>query len=203
MLHMDFTFFNVESIRGFTSTFVAILSATPYPFGLPSRSKRPPIDILTFIFNTLRNQDKKAAFVRVDEYGALAIYFEFIKTCHNINNIVQTIGGDASSINGKSESSNNTLDNITRSLLLNSSHKKELWCFPYQYSIWISRQTDNILCGDVPYFLWHVTIPPYKPIKIWGVGVYIINERATIKNLDDRSHRGYFVGYAATTVFIL
>ena len=33
--------------------------------------------------------------------------------------------------------------------------------------------------------------------------VYIINVRATIKKFDDRSHRGYFMGYAATTGFIL
>ena len=30
MLQMDFSFFNVESIRGFTSTFVAILYVTEY-----------------------------------------------------------------------------------------------------------------------------------------------------------------------------
>ena len=45
--------------------------------------------------------------------------------------------------------------------------------------------------------------PSYKHIKIWGVRVYIINERATKKKLDDRSHRGYFMGYAATTGVIL
>ena len=33
--------------------------------------------------------------------------------------------------------------------------------------------------------------------------VYIINGRATRKKLDDRSHRGYFMGYAATTRVIL
>ena len=33
--------------------------------------------------------------------------------------------------------------------------------------------------------------------------VYIINGRATRKKLDDRSHRGYFMGYAATTGVIL
>ena len=54
-----------------------------------------------------------------------------------MNIIVQTKGVDASSINGKSESPIKILDNITRALLLNSSHKKELWCFAYQYSIWI------------------------------------------------------------------
>ena len=75
-----------------------------------------------------------------------------MRTCHNMNIIVQTTCGDASSINGKSESPNKTLANITRALFLNSSHKKELWCFAYQFAIWISRRNENRLCGDVPYF---------------------------------------------------
>ena len=47
-----------------------------------------------------------------------------MRTCHNINIIVQTTGGGASSINGKSGSLNKTLANIMRALLLNPSHKK-------------------------------------------------------------------------------
>ena len=149
MLQMDFAFFNVERIRGFTSTFVAICSATSHPFGFPSRSKRPPLDILKFIVTILRNQDKKVAFIKVDEDGALSISSEFVKTCHIVNIIAQTTGGYASSIYGKSESTNKTLANITVALLLNSSHRKELWCFPYQYAIWLFRQTDNIFRDDV------------------------------------------------------
>ena len=57
--------------------------------------------------------------------------------------------------------------------------------------------------GDVTYFLWHGIRPSYKNIKIWGVRVYIINGRATRKKLDDRSHRGYFMGYADTTGIML
>ena len=72
MLQMDFSLFNVEIIRGFTSTFVTICSATSHPFGLPSRRKRPRLDILKLLVTTLINQDKKVAFIRVDEYGALA-----------------------------------------------------------------------------------------------------------------------------------
>ena len=41
-----------------------------------------------------------------------------------MNIIVQTTGGDASSLHGNSKSSNKTLANITRALLLKSSHKK-------------------------------------------------------------------------------
>ena len=124
MLQMDFAFFNVESIHGFTSTFVAVCSATSYPFGFPSRSKRPPLDILKSLIATLRNQDKKVTFIQVDEDGALARSSEFMKTCHNMNIIVQTAGGYASSLNDKSEIPNKKIANITRDLLLKSSHKK-------------------------------------------------------------------------------
>ena len=78
-----------------------------------------------------------------------------MKTCHDMNILVQNTGGDASSLNGKSESPNKTLSNTTRALLLNTSHKKELWCFAYKYSICIYFRTDNRLRGDVPSFLWH------------------------------------------------
>ena len=50
-----------------------------------------------------------------------------MKTCHDMNIIVRTTGGDASSINGKILNPTKTLANITRDILLNSSHKKELW----------------------------------------------------------------------------
>ena len=135
MLQMDFAFFDVESIREFTLTFVAMCSDTSYPFGFPSRSKRPSLNILIFIVTTLRNQDKKVAFIQFDEYEALTRSSEFMTTCHNINITVQTTGGDASSLNGEGEIPNITLANITRALLLNSSHRREMFCFTYQYAI--------------------------------------------------------------------
>ena len=111
--------------------------------------------------------------------------------------IFQTTVVDSSSLNDKSEIPNKTLANIMGALIINSSHKKELWCFAYQYDIWISCQTENRLCGDVPYFLWNGTRPLYKHIKIWGLRVYIINGHVTRKKMDDISHIGYFMAYAA------
>ena len=124
MLQMDFSFFNAESIRVFTSTFLGICSSTSYPFGFTSRIKRTPLEILKFLVTTLNNQYNKFAFILVDEYGALEKYYEFMNTCHDMNIIVQNIGVDLYSINGKNEINNNKLDHITRALLLNSSHKK-------------------------------------------------------------------------------
>ena len=88
MLQMDFAFFNVESIHGFTSNFVATCSATSQSFGFLSISKRPPLGILKFLVAKLRNQDNKVTFIRVDEYGALARSSEFMKTSNNMNIIV-------------------------------------------------------------------------------------------------------------------
>ena len=59
MIQMDLSFFNVESIRGFTSKFVAICSATSYHFGFPHRRKFPYIDIIKLIVTKLSNKDKK------------------------------------------------------------------------------------------------------------------------------------------------
>ena len=193
----------LKNICGFTSAFMDICSTTSQPFGFTYRSKRPTLDILKFLFTTLSNQDNKFVFIRVDEDGSLARSSWFMKTCHTMNIIVQTKDGYESSLNSKSESPNKILDNIKISLLLYSSHKKEPWCFAYQYAIWISRRTDNSLRVGVPYLLWHGTRPSYKHIKIWGVRFYITNGRVTIKNLDDRSHWGYFMGDAATTGVIL
>ena len=63
----------------------------------------------------------------MDEYGALARSSEFMRTCYNMNIIVQTTGEYSSSLNGKRKIPDKTPDNITRSLLMNSIHKKELW----------------------------------------------------------------------------
>ena len=81
----------------------------------------------------------------------------------------------------------------------NQITRKTIWCFPCQYAIWLYRQNENILRSGVTYLLWHGR----RHIKIWGVIVYIINECATIKKLYDRSHRGYFMWYAAPTGVIL
>ena len=134
----------------------------------------------------MSNHDNKVAFIRVDEDGAPARSYEFMKTFYNMNIIVQTTGGYSSSLNGKVKIPNKTCSNITRDILLKSSHNKEVWCFAYQYAICISRQTDNRLRGDILFFLWHGRRPSYKHIKIWGLRVYIINGCVTRNKIDDR-----------------
>ena len=53
-----------------------------------------------------------------------------MKTCNNMNIIVQTTGGDASSLNVNSESPNNTLDNNTRYIIMNQVTRKKFGDLP-------------------------------------------------------------------------
>ena len=193
MLHICFAFFKCWIHPCIYVAFFDVCPATSYTFGFPSRIKRPPIEILKLLVTTFSNQDNKAAYIWVDEDGSLARSSKFMSTFHNKNIIVQTTGGHASSPNGKSKSLNKTLSNITRALLLNSSHNKYLWCCAYQYAICSLFQTENRLRGGVPYFFWHGSIPSYKHIKIWGLRLYIIELHVTIKKLYYRSHPGYFM----------
>ena len=62
IIQMDFAYFNVEIIHGFNSNFVAICSATSYPFGFPPRRELPPLGILKFLVTTLINQYNKVSF---------------------------------------------------------------------------------------------------------------------------------------------
>ena len=99
------------------------------PLCILTQKQRPTLDILKSPVTILRNQDKKVTFIRVDEDGELARSSEFMKKCHNINIIVQTIYEYASSLNDKSEIPNKTLDNITRDRLLKSIHNKKMVIF--------------------------------------------------------------------------
>ena len=103
---------------------MAIRFATSHPFVFTPRNKILSLDILKFLVTTLRNNDRKFAFIRVDEYGSLEKPSELMKTFHNMDIIVQTKGGYASSLNGKIEIPHKTLANTTRSFPLKSINKK-------------------------------------------------------------------------------
>ena len=115
--------------------------------------------------------------------------------------LVHTTGGNTSYINGKIESSNNTLEKITRDIFTHYIYNKELWCLDFQYAVYIERITNNKLHGDVPYSLWYGAIPHYKNMKILGVQDYIINDRVTSNKSYHRPNIA--VGYVATTVVLL
>ena len=98
-LYIDFAFMSIPSARGFSSYLSATDHTTGYPFGFPSRNKRPPLDLIRFLVLTLQRLGKAVNFVRVDEGGELARCSEINKLLINMQVVVHTTGGRASQLN--------------------------------------------------------------------------------------------------------
>jgi len=63
MLQVDFAFMNQRSIRGFGSYLSCICVSTKYSFRFCSRAKRAPKELIRWILNTLKVQNKITNFI--------------------------------------------------------------------------------------------------------------------------------------------
>ena len=71
LINMDFYFYNVTSIHGFTSMITVVYANTRMLWVFLTAPKRAPARITRFILTKLRNEKYPLKYVRVDEYGAL------------------------------------------------------------------------------------------------------------------------------------
>ena len=72
LVHMEFAFYNVTSIRGFTFMIIVVCANTRILWAFPTASKRAPLRIIHFILTTLLNKQNPCKRVRVDGDSALA-----------------------------------------------------------------------------------------------------------------------------------
>ena len=54
--HIDYCFFNISSIQGFTAALIIVKATSRYLWIFPSRSKQAPIDLCLYFFNQLQRQ---------------------------------------------------------------------------------------------------------------------------------------------------
>ena len=82
MIQMDYDFFDVESIYGFTTKLTSVCSIKSYLIDFPTRSKLPPLEVILFIFIIIQKQKNKVADIRLYEYIAHDNLTEFMNTRH-------------------------------------------------------------------------------------------------------------------------
>ena len=106
MLHIDFTFYEIVSIRGFTCVFIIVDAKTRRVWAFCTSSKRPPIHIMRFFLQQLKNIHRPTQFIRCDEGGEVIRCEDFnAMLLKEFNIVMQTTGGYSSWINGKVEPS--------------------------------------------------------------------------------------------------
>ena len=71
LVHMDFVFYNITYIRGFTSMLIVVCAKTIMLWVFPTASKKLHVRIICFILKTLINEQYPCKHVRVDEDSSL------------------------------------------------------------------------------------------------------------------------------------
>ena len=211
-LHVDFSFFTVVSIRGFSSALDVTCASTSYPFGFPTKSKSPPIEILRWLIGSLRSMGHVVNFIRVDEGGELANSSSFAEFVFKCDCVMESTGAGNSTNNGKVERQNRTKADMTRAglstlhLLIKDDLPDELpvekfWCLAYQHANFIKRRMYHRLRKSTPHFLVSQKKPSARELVPLGAYMTIVhpNKNLLPKLSLERATRAYFMGYANHT----
>ena len=125
---MEFAFYNVTSIRGFTSMLTVVFAKTRMLWIFPTASKIEPVLIIRFILTTLLNEKYPCKHVIVDEDSDFTNSTDVTHLLVDEFKIsIETTGGDASRINGKNERHNISIHIMIREGLLDSNQHGNKW----------------------------------------------------------------------------
>ena len=100
------------------------------------------------------------------------------------------------SMTGIAELQNQTLQDMVRSMMDESSLHIRLWGEALKTAIYLLKRVPTKATIKIPYELWTGRKPSLKHLHIWGcsaqAGLYVLKAR----KLDSRTIRCYFVGYS-------
>ena len=102
LIHMDFAFYNVNSIHGFTSIITVVYSRTRMLWVFSTTYKQSHVCIIRSILTTPNNEQHPLKHVIFDEDGASenSTYVTNLLV-EELKIPMETTGGDASCINGE------------------------------------------------------------------------------------------------------
>jgi hypothetical protein len=190
LFHIDFTFFDKVSIRGFTSAIRFVEKTTRRKWSFPGRNKRPPLAILRYFVNHMRALGYSMAFIRVNEAGEIARSEAVMRLCYEeLNIVVQTTGGYNSTNNGPVESPNRPDKRMIRMMLMTANLPSTFWCFSLQYCDYIANNSLHSYTKRVPCHHMCGTagiLPPAK-MPIFGSKMSIIKQLKSLRALSART----------------
>jgi hypothetical protein len=155
LLHIDFSFWNVTSIHGFTSLLSINDGKDRMLWNFPTASKRVHLEILDYFFGALSKENILVLGIRVDEDGALANNTEFSEFLFARSITLESTSGYASFLNGKIERPHRTIANMVQAMLLNSGLTSNLWCYAAETAADIYRYTYHSSIDTTPYEAWY------------------------------------------------
>jgi len=97
--------------------------------------------------------------------------------------------------NDVSERRNQTLMDMVRSMLSNSSLPVSLWMYALKTTMYLLNRVPSKAVQKTPFELWTGRKPSLRHLHVWGCQAEIRIYNPHEKKLDARAISGYFIGY--------
>ena len=129
LLHLDFSFCDTESIRGFASVLDAVRVSSSFPRAFLVRSKQSLILIMLQLINYNKTESHPVYRIRVDKDGTLVHSSEFLRLMVKSGIAIETTTRHKSTSNIIVERIIRENHKLTRIVLLMSKLPLKLWCY--------------------------------------------------------------------------
>jgi hypothetical protein len=199
-LQMDFGFYKIPSIRGFTCFLVIVESRSTTRWAYLRRSKHPPIELcLWFIRMARRVLGFSVTIVRTDGGGELWGSAAFRKRLfEEAQVIVEPTGGENSAANGKAERAIGMLGVQAQLLLYGAGLDPIFWCFALLHATTLSNIKPRAEGRLSPHMELFGTPPNLTSLRIFGSSIYRVDRRVTRRRPESATKKGIWLGLHGT-----
>ena len=199
LVHIDFYFWGIPSIRGFTAALLIVDARSRKQWKFLTHSKTPPLEICHWFFNQLRLSGRPIQFVRTDRGGELARSAEFCDLLVHHSITLQQTAGYTSFLNGKAERHIQTAKNLTRCIHIDSGLDDKFWCFADEYSTTIYNSiSHSALDGESPDYIWYKKRCSIHDVRCFGCQAIFYLVLPSTTDIKPRGVKGYYLGTTAT-----
>jgi len=150
--------------------------------------------LLLFFLFTCKGENYIVSCIHVDEDGALVHSLEFTEILKvEATIMLETTGGYTSFLNGKEGRHHCTIAKNFRSMLKNSGHNKNKWCYAAETAANIYHGILHLAINTSPYYAWYNIHPSIFDSHIWGCTISIKDH--AIKKSEDCTVSRYNMGF--------
>jgi hypothetical protein len=161
----------VTSYDGYASHLVIVDSASHRVWASLTKSKEPPLDILSAFMKKFGIGN---GVVRTDQGGELARSAAYRELMLNtFSYVVESTGADSPFQNGGAEIYNNTLAVKTRMLLYGAGLPAKFWSIALLHSIYLHNRLVHSATNKTPYEGWYGRKPDITHLKTFGSRVCV------------------------------
>ena len=97
--------------------------------------------------------------------------------------------------NGVAKKRNQTLIDMVRSMISNSSLPKSMWMYALKTAMYLLNKFPSKAVSKTPFELWTRRKPSLRHLYVWSYPTEVRIYNPLEKKLDSRTITGYFIGY--------